>query len=155
MDNQPPRFAETRAVTRSVPENSPGGTKVGDPVAATDPDGDRVRYRLIGADRERFAIDTETGQISVGAWTTLDYEEQSAYSVRVVALDVAGSGSVSELSVTINVVDVKLPGKADDYDANGNEVLELEEAVAAVRDYFDGRLTLEEVVAIVQFYFEG
>ena len=155
MGNQPPRFAEAGAVTRSVPEGSAAGTLVGEPVAATDPDGDRVRYRLIGEDREMFSIDADTGQITLASDAPLNHEEQRAYSVRVVALDVAGSGSVSEVAVTITVADVKLPGKANDYDANGNEELELEEVLAAIGDYFRGDLTLEEILAIIELYFEG
>ena len=156
VGNQAPRFAEELNVVRSVDENSPSGTAVGDAVTATDPDGDRVRYRLIGADRALFDIDQDTGQITVAAGTALDYEgERNVYSVRVVALDVAGSGSSNEVAVAVQVADVKLPGKADDYDVAGNhnEALELEETIAAVRDYFDERLTLQEVVFIVRYYF--
>lgn len=155
VGNQPPQFAESGAVTRSVPEGSSAGTLVGEPVAATDPDGDKVRYRLIGPDREMFDIDADTGQITLASDAPLDHEEQGAYHVRVVALDVAGSGTVSEVAVTITVADVKLPGKANDYDANGNEELELEEVLAAIGDYFRGELTLEEVLAIIELYFEG
>ena len=50
---------------------------------------------------------------------------------------------------------MKPPGKADDYDANGNEELELEEVLEAIGDYFRGELTLEEILAIIELYFQG
>ena len=59
------------------------------------------------------------------------------------------------LAVAVQLADVKLPGKVDDYDVAGNhnEALELAETIAAVRDYFDGRLSLAEVVFIVRYYY--
>ena len=156
--NQAPSFAADVNVVRRVAENSRPGTAVGGPVTATDPEDDRTQYRLIGADRGMFDIDRDTGQIMVAPGTALDYEgERNVYSVRVVALDVAGSGGSNEVAVAVHVADVKLPGKADDYDVAGNhdEVLDLAETLAAVRDYFDGRLTLKDVLFIVRYYFRA
>ena len=156
--NQAPLFALDVNVIRSVDENSRAGTVVGGPVTATDPENDRLRYRLIGADRGMFNIDHDTGQITVARGTALDYEgERNVYSVRVVALDVAGSGGSNEVAVAVHVGDVKLPGKADAYDVAGNhnEVLDLAETLAAVRDYFAGRLTLEDILFIVRYYFRS
>ena len=39
------------------------------------------------------------------------------------------------------------------YDANDNRVIERDEVLRAVRDYFDGNLTRDEVVGMVQLYF--
>ena len=59
---------------RSVDENSPPGTRVGKPDrTAVDP-GDKLTYTLTGDGASSFDINQATGQITVGARTTLDTE---------------------------------------------------------------------------------
>ena len=60
-------------VSRSIPENTPEGAVIGDPLSATDTDGDLLFYELLDMpDLEdengqvRFTIDNLTGQIRVG-----------------------------------------------------------------------------------------
>ena len=65
-----PRAAETRMVN----ENAPATTAVGDPVVANDPDRDMLEYTMSGADAGSFDIDEDSGQITVGMGTELDYE---------------------------------------------------------------------------------
>ena len=72
--NRAPVFSEGASATRSVAENSAAGTAVGRRVTATDPDGNRVTYSLVGGDTELFNIDSATGQISVAQGTSLDFE---------------------------------------------------------------------------------
>ena len=61
---------------RSVAENSPAGTNVGDPVKATDTTDDVLTYSLTGRIRPTvpggFQINPATGQITVGPRTILD-----------------------------------------------------------------------------------
>ena len=52
---------------RSVAENSPAGTNVGDPVAADDTQDDVLTYSLSETDPGSFKIDPATGQIYGGA----------------------------------------------------------------------------------------
>ena len=59
------------------------------------------------------------------------------------------------ITVTIMVTNVDLPGKGNDYDADNNERIDREEAIAAVIDYFDGILTKEETLQIIQLYFSS
>ena len=60
--NTAPTFANP-SETRSVAENSPAGTDVGDPVTATDTDsGDTLTYTLEGTDAASFAIVSTSGQ---------------------------------------------------------------------------------------------
>ena len=61
--NLAPVFALGSPVIRSVAENAPAGAPIGDPVTATDVDGNTVTYSLWGADAEHFAIDAGTGQL--------------------------------------------------------------------------------------------
>ena len=139
---------------RSVAENTGEGEAVGAPVAATSPDGGALSYALGGADAALFAIDAGTGQIRVAAGTALDYEaDENIYEVTVTAAD--SSGASATVAVTITVTNVALPGMANDYDVDKNEVIDRDEAIAAVADYFANRITRDEAVAVVQLYFAG
>ena len=151
--NARPTFTEGSATDRSILENSAFGNNVGDPVAATDADGDTLTYTLGGADAAYFTIDGGTGQITVGARTTLDFETQTSYSVIVTATDIFDV--IDTVTVTIMVTNVDLPGKGNDYDADKNERIDRIEAIAAVIDYFDDVLTREETLEIIRLYFSG
>ena len=106
--NRAPAFSEGASATRSVAENSAAGTAVGRRVTATDPDGNRVTYSLVGGDTELFNIDSATGQISVAQGTSLDFEAKDSYIVSVRARD--PSGSRDTISMTINVTNVDEDG---------------------------------------------
>ena len=116
--------------SRSVLENSPAGTAVGKPVAATDigPDGrqENLTYALSddtdvdGDDDDFFTIDRQTGQISVKSGTTLDRETKPSYGVVVSARDPlwisddGSAGTFANIRVTINIADVsEAPGFTD------------------------------------------
>ena len=96
-------------------ESSRAGTNVGDPVAAEDPERDRLTYSLSGTDASSFTI-TSTGQIRVASGTTLDFETKSSYSVTVEVHDGKdGTGATSTTiddtqNVTITVANVEEPG---------------------------------------------
>ena len=107
-DNAPTFSADTDL--RTVPENSPTGTSVGDPVTATDDDGDALTYTLEGTDAASFDIDASTGQIRTKSGVTYDHEAKSSYSVTVKADD--GNGGTDTIAVTINVADVDEPPSA-------------------------------------------
>ena len=70
------------SVTLSVDENTPSGQPIGDPISATDGDGDSLTYRLSSADADSFAIDPNTGQIQTKG--TYNFEQKSSYSVTVI-----------------------------------------------------------------------
>ena len=108
--NAPPAFPSTETGTRSVDENTASGEDIGDPVAATDGEGDTLTYSLGGTDAASFAIDA-SGQITSSA--ALDYETKSSYSVEVqvsdgkdkdgnadTAIDAAITVSISAVSYT-------------------------------------------------------
>ncbi|MYF15633.1 MAG: hypothetical protein F4228_13125, partial [Acidobacteria bacterium] len=105
--NAAPSFGA--AYEREVPENSPGGTKVGAPVAATDPDNASLSYSFAeGGDEALFGIDAATGQIAVAEGAALDYEGgDTLLAVRVEASD----GELADTaSVTIRVTNADDPG---------------------------------------------
>ena len=139
---------------RSVAENTGEGEVVGTPVAATSPSGGPLTYALGGADAALFSIDAGTGQIRVGAGTALDYEaDKNVYEVTVTATD--SSGASATAAVTITVTNVELPGIANDYDADDNELIDRDEAIAALADYFSGAITQEEASEVFRRYFAG
>ena len=90
---------------RSVEENSPAGTAVGDPVTATDPDGGTLTYTL--SEAAEFDIDPATGQISVAEDAVLNYEATESYTVTV-------SHGDATTTVAIAVTDVDEPPDAPD-----------------------------------------
>ncbi len=113
--NGPPEFNEGMAATRQIADGSIGGTEVGDPVTATDPQGDSLSYSLSGTDVDNFVINVDTGQISVAADKTLSMSEQAAHSITVSVTDSKnGSGEHDTadddaILVTISVVKVNQP----------------------------------------------
>ena len=96
----------TSAIDRSVAEDAAPGDPVGDPVQATDAaetGPDVLTYTLNNMDT--FSIDSATGQIEVGAGTTLDFDTQpTSYDVDITATDPSGLNDT--IDVTINITDV-------------------------------------------------
>ena len=125
--NQAPEFLDEEPV-RTVNENAAADAPVGDPVAAEDPDDDPLTYALSAADAGSFGIDDSTGQISVPAETSLDFETKSSYAVTVTATD--PSDESDSVDVTITVMDVNEPldvteGETDlEYAENGTDAVE-------------------------------
>ena len=151
-----PMFPEAMAgvLERSVAENTGPGEAVGALIVAASANGGAPTYALGGLDAALFAIDADTGQIMVGARTALDYEvDKNVYEVTVTAAD--SSGTSVTVAVTITVTDVDLPGIASDYDADNNEMIDRDEALAALADYFSGAISKEEALEIIQLYFSG
>ena len=112
--NEPPAFPAT-SDSREVDENTPSNGIVGGPVAATDPEGDGLTYSLSGTNASSFTIDTSTGQIRVGADTTLDHETKPTYRVNVSVsdgMDADGNSNDAAddtIAIIINVTDVNEP----------------------------------------------
>ena len=88
-----PQF-ETGGGTREVPENTPPGVNIGDPISATDADetgadaiefGNTLTYSLSGVDASSFDIDASTGQLITKA--PLDVETKPTYTVTVTVDD--------------------------------------------------------------------
>ena len=104
--NAAPVFTE-RSVTREVPENTPAGDSVGDPVKATDADEDLLSYTLSGgADMGAFEVDLETGQIEVGDDTKLNFEgDQKTYTVEVKAEDPFALSDTITVTIIVTNVD--------------------------------------------------
>ena len=97
--NAPPVFSEGASTTRSVVEPVARFTNIGNPVAATDADGDTLTYSIEGADRDSFFIDPSTGQLITRIELTV--ATKATYTVTVKATD--SKGASATIAVTINV----------------------------------------------------
>ena len=118
-DNTPPKFAAT-TYTREVAENTAAGRNIGDPVRATDYEGDALAYSMSGADAASLTIGGTSGQIR--AKDALDYETKSSYTVTVTAADPAGLSDAATVTITVTDVDeepVVSGNAAVDYAENG------------------------------------
>lgn len=153
--NGPPVFDEPAPLRRSVVENAPLGTLIGDPITASDEEGDEVRYTLVGDHLDLFEVDVDTGQVVVKADAEIDFETRSSYTIVVVASDPDGSGESTEMEVFVNVEDEVVVGPAASYDANNNERIDLEELLEAFRDNLRRRLTRLQLIAVIRFYLRG
>ena len=147
--NRPPEF-DSATATREVPENTEAGENIGAPVTANDPDNDTLTYTLGGADVSSFDIGRSTGQITVGAGTTLDYATKSSYTVSVTAAD--PSGSSAAIGVTIAVFAEDLGELGSRYDTDNDKMIGRDEAMEAIIDYFADRITRDELLGVVTLY---
>ena len=122
-------------VDLEIAENSPVGTNVGYPIAATDPDAeDELTYSLSGADVAAFDIDRATGQITVKR--ALDFEATDATTncetnndecvVIVTATD--STGATQMIAVTIVITNVN----ESPMFTRGNKAVSLDEGVTAI-----------------------
>ena len=111
MDNDaPPVFNEGDAAVRTVVENTPPDTNIGEPIAATDAEDDPLAYALVGDDASAFTLDPVTGQLKTSE--SLDFEVKSVYESLTVTVD-DGHGHTDTLSLTVNVTDVPPPDASD------------------------------------------
>ena len=101
--NNPPRFVEGTNAKRSVDEEMPARTYIGQPVTATDEDQDPLTYSIGGIDGPSLRVDATSGQLMTR--TELDYEAKNTYVVDVVVSD--GQGGSDSITVIINVSDIE------------------------------------------------
>ena len=99
--NSAPQFADTRPQL-TVPENSPAQTRVGDPLQATDADGDSLMYTLTGSDL--FEIDIAQGQITVAEGAVLNHEAAPSHSVMVTVSDPRDATDTDALTILVSDV---------------------------------------------------
>ena len=104
VQNDPPSFTEEQA-DRSIPENSNPGTGVGEPLEASDPNGDSLTFKLSGDDARSFAID---GNRRITGTATLDHEAKSDHTFTATVQDPAGG--MDSMTVTVRVENVEEAG---------------------------------------------
>ena len=88
----------------SVQEGSAFGTMVGDPIPASDREGNAITFSIAaGNDGGGFAIDAATGQISVASPSVLDFESAPTHRLAVVATDDGPGQLAASAKVTISL----------------------------------------------------
>ena len=95
-----------RPVTFRVPENTPVLASVGTLFATDGDTADRVRYRFAGPAPTNFALDPDTGRVSLNAGATLDFEGTDSYQFFVEAYDNGLPQLATSSSVNVIVEDV-------------------------------------------------
>ena len=96
--NRRPSFPSTETGERTIAENTRAGRNIGAPVAAVDPENDRLTYTLTGTDAAAFTIVTSSGQLRTSE--ALDFETKPSYSVTVEVHD--GRDGLGNTSTTID-----------------------------------------------------
>ncbi|XP_074032325.1 cadherin 87A [Leptinotarsa decemlineata] len=102
-DNDP--IFSANEYNASIDENSPNGTFIVS-VRATDMDAEEygeISYELIGEHSKNFAIDNETGYITVANSNFLDHEQINETVIQVVASDGAPRNARRSVSVPVNI----------------------------------------------------
>ncbi len=101
VNNAPDTLIDNNAAVNAVDEGALTGTTVGVTALATDPDGDALTYSLSDNAGGRFAIDANTGVVTVANGTLLDFESATSHDITVEAND--GNGGTRTETFTINV----------------------------------------------------
>ena len=127
--NGSPGFHPDGEYELTVPENSPIGTPVGEPIVAVDPNEDILTYELddtrskddqfdTSGDAGAFSIDMATGQITVAS-RDLNYEDRpdEPYMFFVRAID--PSGETAEVEVSVSLTDLNDPPVIGDLSPGG------------------------------------
>ena len=114
------------ATANTISESATNGTAVGITALATDADAsDTVSYSLTDDAGGRFAIDANSGVITVADSTLLDYETATSHTVTVRATST--DGSTNAQTFTVNLTDdtsESAVSAVSDNDANANTVSE-------------------------------
>ena len=129
-NNEPPEFPDQDpstpdiddTATRMVPENTPAGMAIGNPVAATDGNNDVLTYTLGGTGAASFDINRATGQLMTKA--ALNVEDEPSYTVTVRATDASGvppaptvtnpeTANTAQITVNITVTNLDEPPVVD------------------------------------------
>ncbi|MEO1981222.1 MAG: DUF2341 domain-containing protein, partial [Fuerstiella sp.] len=120
-----------------IDENSANGTAIGN-VSATDPDvGDSLTFSLTDNAGGRFAVDLNTGQLTVVNGSLLDFEVTSSHGITVRVTDSGGLFYDEAFTINVNDVNEAPTALGDSFSAGQLEDLAVAAGVIMVND-FDG-----------------
>ncbi len=104
--NRAPEFTQS-PLARTLAENTPADRSIGAPLAAFDPDGDALNYRLGGRDAARFRLEADSAQLLTRTGIDYDHETRGTLNLTVTAED--GHGGRASADITIEVTDEREP----------------------------------------------
>ena len=140
-----PKFVDGFRTSRPLYATAQVGDAVGDPVTATHPNDFEVTYSLSGTDAALFTIDEETGQIRLGKAITPALGQ--TYTVNLTGTDSGGTGAI----IIVDIAVAEAPYHR--YDLNRNGIIEKNEVLAAVGDYFSDVIEKPMVLEVISLYF--
>ena len=105
-------------------ENSANGTTVGGITRSDVDSADTPTYSLIDDAGGRFAIDPNTGVVTVANGSLLDYESSTSHTITVRVTDSAGATYEEAFTITLNDVDEFNVSVPTDTDSSTNAVAE-------------------------------
>ncbi len=140
-----PKFVDGFRTSRPLYENAQVGDAVGDPVTATHPNDFEVTYSLSGTDAALFTVDEETGQIRLGKAITPALGQ--TYTVNLTGTDSGGTGAI----IIVDIAVAEAPYHR--YDLNRNGIIEKNEVLEAVGDYFSDVIEKPMVLEVISLYF--
>ncbi|MFO0923541.1 MAG: VCBS domain-containing protein [Pirellulales bacterium] len=116
--------SDTNGSTNAVNENAANGTTVGITAAATDSDAttSTVTYTLTDSASGRFAIDLNTGVVTVADGSLLNREANASHTITVRATSADGSFTDQNFTIAINDVDEFDVGTVTDTNATANAI---------------------------------
>ena len=103
--NRGPEFVNQDSTDRTLNENSAEAALVGGAVEAVDADNDVLVYTISGDDADAFDVIAATGQITVGAGTSLDFETRTSYMVTLTVSDPSGASDTIDVNIEVTNVD--------------------------------------------------
>ncbi|MDG1893655.1 MAG: Ig-like domain-containing protein [Fuerstiella sp.] len=119
----------------AVDENSANGTIVGS-VSGTDIDaGDSVTFALTDNAGGRFAVDLNTGQLTVAFSSLLNFEDSAAHTITVRATDTGGLSRDESYTITVNDVNEAPTGVGDTFSVRQLEDLVVPAGVILTNDF--------------------
>ena len=105
INEAPSAISDTNGAANSIDEDVSNGTLVGITASATDVDaGDAITFSLSDDAGGRFAIDANTGVVSVADASQINYEDATSHGITVVATDSGGLTSQANYTITIGNV---------------------------------------------------
>ena len=120
---------DANAAANSVAENAANGTVVGITASASDADAttNAVTYQLVDAGGDPivggpFAVDANSGVVTVADNSQLDYETATSHTVYVKATSADGSEATESFTVNLTDADEFDVGAISDTDASANAV---------------------------------
>ena len=103
--------------------------------------------------------------IKLGGVTDADGTVSLSEGSNVITVEVTAEDTTTTQTYTVTVTREGLPAEETEeemeqrmmaqYDANEDEVIDLEEAILAVRDYFNGTITVDEAIVVVRLFFSN
>ena len=121
---------------------------------ARDPEGSQVSWSLTGDDAGAFTI-SATGALTFNAppdyEAPADADADNVYQVTLQATDLKGMMGI--LPMAVSVTDAENDGIWNRYDFNKNGLIERNEALAAVFDYFADLIAKQQALEVVFLYF--